>query len=96
MVRAHHHYGENRRQVPGEVAAMVQLVQEADCFSFGLLRQLSAGVMAEEERCRFAEAALRPLGLTERTVPAARLAEMVHDVETETRKAARVINIAYS
>ena len=92
MVRAHHHYGESRRRVPQEVAGMVQLVQEADCLSFGLLH------MPEEEegRSRAVEGALRPLGLTERTVPAAKLEELVQEVEAEAREAAAMINIAYA
>ncbi len=94
MVRTHHYYGENRWRVPGEVAAMVQLVQEADCLSFGLLHA-GAGATEEDRRQRV-EAALRPLGLTERTVAAGKLAELIQEVEAEAREAAALINIAYA
>jgi putative nucleotidyltransferase with HDIG domain len=96
MVRVHHMYGENRSSVPPEVAALVRLVQQADCFSFGLLRNPTSAGSSEVDRRDSIEASLHLLTEPERIVPATRLAgELIH-IDREAQMAAAVINIAYS
>ena len=96
MVRVHHLYGQERRHVPPEVAALVRLVQEADCFSFGLLRHPASTLDSDADRKRYIEVSLHPLASSERIVPAAKLAEELNRVDHEARIAAGVIKIAYS
>jgi len=96
MVRFHHMYGEERHRVPPEVEKLVRLVQEADCFSFGLLRHAASPFHSDFDRNKSIEMSLRPLGLSERVVPTARLADQLIDVDNEARIAAGFINIAYS
>lgn len=96
MVRVHHLYGAARRQVPPEVAALVRLVQEADCISFGLLRKPAASLHSDVDRNNAVEASLHLLSAIERIVPAVKLAEELMDIDREARMAAAVINIAYS
>lgn len=96
MVRVHHLYGEERRGVPPEVATLVRLVQEADCLSFGLLRNPASSFRSDVDRNKSIEIALRPLGVSERILPAAKLADQLINVDLDARMAAAVINIAYS
>ena len=96
MVRVHHMYGAERRGVPPEVATLVRLVQEADCLSFGLLRNPATSFHSDVDRNRSIEVSLRPLAASERILPTARLAEQLISVDNEARTAAAVINIAYS
>ena len=96
MVRGHHLYGGERSRVAPEVATLVQLVQEADCLSFGLLRNPAFPIQPDVDRNRSIEVSLRPLASFERIVPTARLTEQLINVDHEARMAARVINIAYS
>jgi HD-like signal output (HDOD) protein len=69
MVQTHHSYGEERRRVPTEVAALVRLVQEADCFRFGLLRNPASSFHSDLDRDRSIELALRALATSDRIVP---------------------------
>jgi putative nucleotidyltransferase with HDIG domain len=96
MVRAHHLYGEARRRIPPEVAALVRLVQEADCVSFGLLRNRTSSFPSGEERNRSIAASLHPLVASERILPAAKLAEELVNIDREARIGAAVIHMAYS
>jgi putative nucleotidyltransferase with HDIG domain len=96
MVRVHHMYGQDRRQVPTEVATLVRLVQEADCLSFGLLRNPATSFPSDVDRNRSIEMSLRPLAASERILPTAKVAEQLINVDREARTAAAVINIAYS
>jgi len=96
MVRVHHLYGEERVGVPPEVAALVKLVQEADCFSFGLLRNPALSLDSDIDRNRSIELSLRPLASSERIVPTPKLAEELSAVDLEARMSASIINIAYS
>jgi putative nucleotidyltransferase with HDIG domain len=95
MVRVHHMYGNARSEIPPEVAALVELVQEADLFSFGLLRNPASSFHSDLDRARAVEASLNMLSTSERILPAERLAaEMVH-IDNDARAAAAFINIAY-
>jgi putative nucleotidyltransferase with HDIG domain len=96
MIRVHHCYGQARSQIPPEVLAIVRLVQEADCFSFGLLRHPASTFQSDVDRNRSIEASLRPLAASERVVPSPELAQELMEVDREARIAATVINIAYS
>jgi putative nucleotidyltransferase with HDIG domain len=96
MVRAHHLYGKERRRIPPEVGAIVRLVQEADCLSFGLLRNPGLADSPHVDQHRSIEAALHPLTASERLFPAVRLAEELIKIDREARNAAAHINIAYS
>jgi putative nucleotidyltransferase with HDIG domain len=96
MVRVHHMYGAQRRGVPTEVAALVRLVQEADCLSFGLLRNPATSFHSDVDRNRSVEMSLHPLAASERILPTVRLAEQLISVDNEARTAAAVINVAYS
>ena len=62
MVRVHHMYGAERRGVPPEVATLVRLVQEADCLSFGLLRNPATSFHSDVDRNRSIEAVASPVG----------------------------------
>ena len=96
MVRVHHLYGEERVGVPPEVAALVKLVQEADCFSFGLLRNPALSLDSDIDRNRSIELSLRPLASSERIVPTPKSAEELSAVDLEAQMSASIINIAYS
>ena len=96
MVRVHHMYGQERSRVPPEVVDIVAVVQEADCFSFGLLRHSPLSSRSDAERHRVVEASLRPLAASERVVPTVKLAQELMDIDREARLAATAINIAYS
>jgi len=96
MVRVHHMYGAERRGVPPEVATLVRLVQEADCLSFGLLRNPATSFHSDVDRNRSIEKSLHRLAASERILPTARVAEQLISVDNEARAAAAVINIAYS
>jgi putative nucleotidyltransferase with HDIG domain len=96
MVRVHHMYGEARRRIPPEVAGLVRLVQEADCVSFGLLRNLTSSFPSAADRNRSIAASLPPLSSSERILPPAQLAEELVNIDREARMAAAVIHIAYS
>ena len=96
MVRVHHMYGADRRGVPPEVATLVRLVQEADCLSFGLLRNPATSFRSDVDRNKSIEASLHPLAASERILATAKLAEQLNNVDNEARTAAAVINIAYS
>jgi hypothetical protein len=96
MVRVHHLYGEERVGVPPEVGALVRLVQEADCFSFGLLRNPALALDSDIDRNRSIELSLRPLASSERIVPTPKLAEELSSVDLAARMSAAIINIAYS
>jgi putative nucleotidyltransferase with HDIG domain len=96
MVRVHHMYGENRQSVPPEVAALVRMVQQADCFSFGLLRNPTSARLSDGERRKSIDASLYLLTEPERIVPAAMLAGELADIDEEVRLAADVISIAYA
>jgi len=96
MIRVHHLYGEERSQIPPEVLAIVRLVQEADCFSFGLLRHPASTLHSDVDRNRSIEASLRPLAVSERVVPTPVLVKEWMGLDHEARIAATVINIAYS
>jgi putative nucleotidyltransferase with HDIG domain len=96
MVRAHHLYGEARQRIPAEVASLVRLVQQADCFSFGLLRNPASSFRSDVDRNSFVETSLRPLAASERIVPSVQLAEQLINIDQEARVAAATINIAYS
>jgi putative nucleotidyltransferase with HDIG domain len=96
MVRVHHVYGEDRRAVPPEVAALVRLVQQADCCSFGLLRNPALSSRSDAERISSVEASLHPLPKSERILPTAKLAAELINIDREARLAAAVINIPYS
>lgn len=87
MVRVHHFYGASRDRVPPEVAAIVRLVQEADCLSFGLLRQPAGSGSIEGW--------LHLMTASERVIPAARVAQELINIDREARILANVINIAY-
>jgi hypothetical protein len=89
-------YGAERRGVPTEVAALVRLVQEADCLSFGLLRNPATSFHSDVDRNRSVEMSLHPLAASERILPTDRLAEQLIGVDNEARAAAAVINVAYS
>ncbi len=95
MIRVHHLYGQERSQIPPEVLAIVRLVQEADCFSFGLLRHPASPFHSDVDRKRSIEASLRPLAASERVVATPKLAQELIGVDDEARIAAAVINIAY-
>ena len=95
MVRVHHLYGEERRRVPTEVAELVRFVQEADCLSFGLLRNPTTSFRSDVDRNRSIEMSLRPLAPSERILSTAKLVEQLNTVDQEARTAAAVINIAY-
>lgn len=96
MVRVHHLYGEERRHVPPEVAALVRLVQEADSFSFGLLRRPISSNKNDGDRNDSIEASLHLLGRSERVIPTTQLADQMIDIDRDARLAAAFINIAYS
>ncbi len=96
MVRAHHLYREERHRVPTEVTALVRLVQEADCLSFGLLRNPASSFHSEIDRNRAIEMSLQPLAASERILPTGKLAAQLIDIDDEARTAAAGINIAYS
>jgi putative nucleotidyltransferase with HDIG domain len=96
MVRVHHLYGEERVGVPPEVAALVKFVQEADCFSFGLLRNPALSLDSDIDRNRSIELSLRPLASSERIVPTPKSAEELSAVDLEAQMSASIINIAYS
>ncbi len=96
MIRVHHLYGRERSQIPPEVLAIVRLVQEADCFSFGLLRHSASSFHSDVDRNLAVEASLRPLAAAERVVSTPKLAGELTKVDQEARIAATVINIAYS
>jgi putative nucleotidyltransferase with HDIG domain len=96
MVRAHHLYGKNRRRIPPEVGAIVRLVQEADCLSFGLLRKPGLAGSFHVDPKRSVEDALYPLTASERLFPAVRLAEELIGIDREARNAAAHIDIAYA
>jgi putative nucleotidyltransferase with HDIG domain len=96
MVRVHHMYGENRQPVPPEVAALVRLVQQADCFSFGLLRNPTSSLLSDVDRRNSIEASLYVLTEPERIVPTIRLAGELIKIDKEARLAAAAINIACS
>lgn len=95
MVRVHHMYGENKSSIPPEVATLVRLVQQADCFSFGLLRDPTSSFLSDAERGKSIETSLHLLTENERIVPATRLAGELREIDREARLAAAVINIAY-
>ena len=96
MVRAHHTYGEERRGVPPEAAALVRLVQQADCVSFGLLRKPFSTQRSAAERNSFIEAAMHSLSPKERILPPARIGEELVEIDREARAAAAVIQLAYT
>ncbi len=96
MVKAHHMYADARRWVPPEVEALVRLVQEADCFSFGLLRNPTLPLQTDVERNTSIDASLRMLATSERVLPTAKLAEQAVNIDREARIASAGINIAYS
>jgi putative nucleotidyltransferase with HDIG domain len=96
MVRVHHMYGAERRHVPTEVATLVRLVQEADCLSFGLLRNPASSLHSDADRNRSVEMSLHPLAGSERILPVAKLAEQLIDIDNEARTATAVISIAYA
>jgi len=96
MIRVHHLYGQERSQIPPEVLAIVRLVQEADCLSFGLLRHSATAFHSDVDRDRAIEASLRPLAASERVVSTPILAQELIGVDHDARMAATVINIAYS
>ncbi len=96
MVRSHHMYGEARRRVPGEVAALVRVVQQADCFSFGLLRKPASAQPSVADRNTAIEAAMRSIPSDDHIVPVARLREELMEIDREARAAAAVINLAYT
>jgi putative nucleotidyltransferase with HDIG domain len=96
MVRVHHRYGDARREIAPEVAALVRVVQEADCLSFGLLRNSVSSFHSDAARNRSIEESLRHLSASERVVPTSRLAEALIDIDHEARTAAALINLAYS
>lgn len=95
MVRVHHMYGEKRHSVPPEVATLVRLVQQADCFSFGLLRNPTSSPRSEVERNKSVEASLYLLTEPERIVPTQILGRELLPIDSEARMAAAIINIAY-
>jgi putative nucleotidyltransferase with HDIG domain len=96
MAKTHHFYGEARKWVPPEVAVLVRFVQEADCLSFGLLRNPVASFQSDADRTRSIETSLRILTAAERILPAAELTEQLIDLDQEARKAAAGIGVAYS
>jgi putative nucleotidyltransferase with HDIG domain len=96
MVKSHHQYGHARRLVPPEVVTLVQLVQEADCFSFGLLRNPASSFHSDAERNKSIEASLQLLSASERLLPTDKLAKELAQIDQEARAAAAIINIAYS
>lgn len=95
MVRVHHMYGADRGQVPADIAGLVELVQEADCFSFGLLQHPSSSFHSEKERRIAIEASLYPLDGDERVIQADRLADQAINIDNEARRAASMIRMAY-
>lgn len=96
MIRVHHLYGKESTQIPPEVMALVRIVQEADCFSFGLLRHPASTIHSDVDRSRVIEASLRPLAASERVVPAHKLAQELIEVDREARIASALINVAYA
>ncbi len=94
-VRLHHIYGEAKSRIPREVADLVRMVQLADSFSFGLLRDPLASSLSHAERKALIEASLSALPSSERVLSADRLAEELVDIEFDSRAAASLINIPY-
>jgi putative nucleotidyltransferase with HDIG domain len=96
MVRVHHMYGVAGKQIPPEVAVLVRLVQEADCFSFGLLQSEATSYRSDADRHHAVSSSLRVLSGSERVLPADRLAEEVFHIDREARLAAALVDVAYS
>jgi putative nucleotidyltransferase with HDIG domain len=96
MVRVHHVYGADRRAIAPEVAALVRLVQQADCCSFGLLRNQGLSFQSDADRNSSIEASLHPLSKSDRILPTAKLAGEIINIDREARLAAAVINIPYA
>lgn len=96
MAKAHHLYGEARKWVPPEVAVLVRFVQEADCLSFGLLRNPVSSFLSDADRNKSIETSLHILAASERILPAAKLTEQLINLDREARKAATGIGVAYS
>jgi hypothetical protein len=96
LVKSHHFYGEARNRVPSEVAALVRVVQEADCVSFALLRTPVSSFRSDADLDKAVEKSLRHLALSERILPAAKLTEQLINLDHEARKASTHIGVAYS
>lgn len=96
MVKAHHLYGQARQWIPPEVATLVRFVQEADCLSFGLLRNPVSALQSDADRNRSVETSLHLLDAAERVLSSTQLTEQLISLDHEARKAAAGIGVAYS
>ena len=95
MVRVHHCYGDARRRIPPEVLGVVELVQEADCLSFCLLRHSASLLGPSPRRDASIDAALHLLRSAERAAPAHDLIADAANIDREARILASVAGIAY-
>jgi len=96
MVRTHHFYRDQRRQIAPEVGSLVRLVQEADCLSFGLLKHRSGPTRLEVARDDWMDQTLRLGARTEVALSPEQWVKEIQRIDNDARMAASLIDIAYS
>jgi putative nucleotidyltransferase with HDIG domain len=94
MTRTHHFYREKRAQIAPEVEALVRVVQEADCLSFGLLRS-ACRPRHEPVSENWIPEALDLIAPSQRSLSPERWAKEVRSIHHDARLAAAVVDIAY-